>query len=110
MDKIRNRSRSTSTSANSATTKVSKVLKRVGDKVRVGVALFDDVAKSLAKATNHDKVPPKEKHVRSMFLYVQFHFFSLFIAKIMHKSTIVYHHLSSLMNEYSHTSHTHTLT
>lgn len=68
MDKIRNRSRSTSTSANSATTKVSKVLKRVGDKVRVGVALFDDVAKSLAKATNHDKVPPKEKHVRKIIM------------------------------------------
>ena len=44
----------------------NKILKRVGDKVRVGMALFDDVATSLAKATNHDKVPPKEKHVRSM--------------------------------------------
>jgi hypothetical protein len=56
----------TAPDAQQAKTKAKKLLKRVGDKVRVGMALFDEVATSLAKATNHDKVPPKEKHVRSM--------------------------------------------
>lgn len=45
-----------------------KIFKRVSDKVRVGMALFDEVATSLAKATNHDKVPPKEKHVKKIII------------------------------------------
>jgi hypothetical protein len=42
--------------------------KLVTDKLKVALVSFDDLEKSIVKATNHDLVPPKEKHVRSMYL------------------------------------------
>ena len=40
-------------------------LRQMKDIGTLAVSSFDDVKKSLAKATNQDPVPPKEKHVKS---------------------------------------------
>jgi len=42
-------------------------LRNLKDIGNLAVSSFDDIKKSLAKATNHDPVPPKEKHVKSKF-------------------------------------------
>jgi hypothetical protein len=44
--------------------------KLVTDKFKIALASLDDLEVSIVKATNHDLVPPKEKHVRSMSLSV----------------------------------------
>lgn len=43
-------------------------LRQVKDIGNIAVSSFDDIKMSMAKATNQDPVPPKEKHVKSKWL------------------------------------------